>query len=724
MNTNCFSIDAHLTLRVSPSRRLVWSELMGGLLTCLLFFFTSTTLAPPPAQCKTMIVGDERCQYVGRSQYDVRNYYSADQSNLWLPLGPRWDTWVAFQRLRARLGFVLTPSSQREYAFNSIFSQDTNAGRAELARVIGEGGERSDLPIFVAMAKNWNRDVNHRWTEQLNSRAYVDALSGSVFTLSPAGHNPECYRLFEAVEAGSIPVVVEGDPAAARGGRCKDSLHHWRDAPVVRLDSWDDLFPTVERLMQDGEALDRRQMDLLVWYEERMREVVTDFEDFMQASYAEEWEEDGRDQGLSILTSRKISEKDPCEDIVLFAPDANLGLGRQLNHYLLAVMMATFMNKPMVISDAPQDVICRSDLDYPLGFSSVVKHPDWLGRGCAVPCQSTRTYSDWDALRRTQDVNSPVTVCPNDGGEGTNVIVLGGNETLGILETHFREVMTHLSLPVAYDWAVRVGANPQEADAFSKLEGDAMWDYLSTILVRSGVLQFQPSILKDSVRRIKTRTSVRQPYRDSFDAMLVRRGEDVLADPEAKSFIDNYWDSRGYYNRVTQTAKYNFIPLHQYLRHYFGMKCSSEVRKVYVATDDPVGVEMEIAGLGPAIDEATRFLGCHKIQFTVSPLQSDLETSNDCAARHANTVGHVADFIMMNKADTFVGDFLSDWGQLVRMVRLELKPELGTISDEPVNSRPLSRLMRTQTLEIERRNPVSLRDTEVAWGYSHPPAPL
>ena len=89
--------------------------------------------------------------------------------------------------------------------------------------------------------------------------------------------------MFEAVEAGSIPVLVKDDLYATTyaGGACLEPLQHWRDAPILVLDSWDDLYPTVERLLGDMAALDKVQRDLRAWYEGYMRKIVRDFEDFL-----------------------------------------------------------------------------------------------------------------------------------------------------------------------------------------------------------------------------------------------------------------------------------------------------------------------------------------------------------------------------------------------------------------------------------------------------------
>ena len=40
---------------------------------------------------------------------------------------------------------------------------------------------------------------------------YRKVLLNSTFTLSPMGHNLECYRWFEAAEAGSIPIILQSE---------------------------------------------------------------------------------------------------------------------------------------------------------------------------------------------------------------------------------------------------------------------------------------------------------------------------------------------------------------------------------------------------------------------------------------------------------------------------------------------------------------------------------
>ncbi len=238
-----------------------------------------------PSQCKTMIEGDESCS---RKDYDARAYYSADIPNSgYLPLGPRLDSWSALQQMQQSPEFIMKPPSSRYYAFNAIFSKGTGERRRHLANhVLGMPVANLTMPIYTSVSRKWSSltevdAVDTGIENKLNPHSYTEVLLDSIFTLSPAGHNPECFRMFEAVEAGSIPVMVKDDLFASASGACLEPLQHWRDAPILVVDSWDDLYPTVVRLLGDKVALDKVQRDLRAWYEGYMRKIVRDFEDFL-----------------------------------------------------------------------------------------------------------------------------------------------------------------------------------------------------------------------------------------------------------------------------------------------------------------------------------------------------------------------------------------------------------------------------------------------------------
>ena len=99
-----------------------------------------------------------------------------------------------------------------------------------------------------------------------------------------------CFRKYEAVEAGSSPILARDDLYGSHHPTlthpdlphsCAGAMVHWFGAPIVVLNSWDNLYPTVERLLADPMGLDDLQHKLRHWYDEYMRGAVAKFEDVL-----------------------------------------------------------------------------------------------------------------------------------------------------------------------------------------------------------------------------------------------------------------------------------------------------------------------------------------------------------------------------------------------------------------------------------------------------------
>ena len=208
-------------------------------------------------KCRTMITNDETCEHAHRP-YDIRQYLTTDVVAMrgYLPLGPRYDAWLSYRKITSDLlhggggggreddddhdvGYrvetsTMIPSSERKYAFNAIFSQSTNDARMDLANSILAWNATSNVTIYASMAREWHPDANSDSTEQIHTDEYVRVLSDSVFTLSPAGHNPECYRLYESIMAGSIPLLSRDDLLGNGRAYREGGGGGHRSAPSVR----------------------------------------------------------------------------------------------------------------------------------------------------------------------------------------------------------------------------------------------------------------------------------------------------------------------------------------------------------------------------------------------------------------------------------------------------------------------------------------------------------
>ena len=109
---------------------------------------------------------------------------------------------------------------------------------------------------------------------------YVKALINSDLTLNPVGINTECYRIYEAMSLGSIPViedVMTSGNCGAKNERTSLRLLKKYGAPVVYVKNWSELQKVLmkERELSQVEKV-RRRTDILHWYKKfkaKMQEV-------------------------------------------------------------------------------------------------------------------------------------------------------------------------------------------------------------------------------------------------------------------------------------------------------------------------------------------------------------------------------------------------------------------------------------------------------------------
>jgi len=225
------------------------------------------------------------------------------------------------------------------------------------------------------------------------------------------------------------------------------------------------------------------------------------------------------------------------------------------------------------------------------GLNRLIQHPQWLSHGCPVPCQSLYDYTEWNDVRDTniqweeqqqqQTSNNNIEqqqkqehqiTCHNDNDRQATVFVIG----LDDVARHFGQMWNEqMSIRPAYDnahqWAIQLGAKGYEAHQFALLEnGDDIWYYATALLVRSGIVRFQPSFAKDIKSRIKSTTL---PLNWPYTAISTYRGNE------------------------TKKRPHELLTYFQQLERV-GCKSSNndKVRNnaVYVATDDPHWVQDEI----------------------------------------------------------------------------------------------------------------------------------
>ena len=143
-----------------------------------------------------------------------------------------------------------------------------------------------------AETESWPCDFNVHDMWQIPMRAthmvhYKMKLLNSIFTLAPAGENPETHRLYEALETGSIPVMkrISNDSF--------DFITHGLGpiVPFPILNSWVDFLPMLEHYREHPVELDHLQQAIVNWWARKKIEIGDDVRLVIDKSFAKAYGE-------------------------------------------------------------------------------------------------------------------------------------------------------------------------------------------------------------------------------------------------------------------------------------------------------------------------------------------------------------------------------------------------------------------------------------------------
>ena len=114
----------------------------------------------------------------------------------------------------------------------------------------------------IVRAKNWSSGLHHSQREVgapeelplLSPRRYRDTLLETAFTIAPGGGNEETYRVYEALEAASIPIIKHSPAWAPLGTHPLPMVHAWSPEAIAL------------HLSTTGPALDVLQREVVHWW--------------------------------------------------------------------------------------------------------------------------------------------------------------------------------------------------------------------------------------------------------------------------------------------------------------------------------------------------------------------------------------------------------------------------------------------------------------------------
>lgn len=150
--------------------------------------------------------------------------------------------------------------STRPYTCNFVGTVYKNTSREYIANLLNKDYKKE---CVVKTRSDW-KDSETR--ESLSE--YIQSLKLSDLTVNPVGLNAECYRMYEALECGSVPIVE--DRTVSTGCDYKTGplrLFKKYKAPILRVKNWTEMHDLLikERGLSDKERVVRRER-LVSWY--------------------------------------------------------------------------------------------------------------------------------------------------------------------------------------------------------------------------------------------------------------------------------------------------------------------------------------------------------------------------------------------------------------------------------------------------------------------------
>jgi len=188
----------------------------------------------------------------------------------------QWPLGVATYRLFPHSSHVEV-DSKRLFRCNFVGTIYKNSSRELLLQVL-ENLEDKSL-CFVKPRHEWLAKESEQ-----SMRDYVESLQQSDLTLNPVGFNPECYRIYEAMSYGSVPVIEDRLVSSTCGSQSEDldvaqpqsndSLTHRTfrllkryKAPVIFVSDWRGLPALLEKEKRLTAAdIVRRRKVIIKWY--------------------------------------------------------------------------------------------------------------------------------------------------------------------------------------------------------------------------------------------------------------------------------------------------------------------------------------------------------------------------------------------------------------------------------------------------------------------------
>ena len=126
----------------------------------------------------------------------------------------------------------------------------------------------ADLEPLLSIEPNYSKFLPG-WglPEQLSESEYIELLQETIFVPCPPGINTECFRYYEALENGCIPVFLE-----------KPAILEKSKIPFIKCSSWSDVVNVIEGFIKNPTIMEDYSKSLQAgWlkYKDQLKDEVS-----------------------------------------------------------------------------------------------------------------------------------------------------------------------------------------------------------------------------------------------------------------------------------------------------------------------------------------------------------------------------------------------------------------------------------------------------------------
>jgi len=190
-------------------------------------------------------------------QYNHSHYQYNHNNTYQLPLG------YVTNFLDKKSSLSIPCKTMKERKINCSFIGDMKSDRAHMSNVFKNNMENTNI-LFVN--NSWNM---HNLT--YSPQKCFEIYNNSIFVISGRGNQSlDCFRIYEAIVSGSIPVVV------GSYSEINNTFYYNNDMPpIVHDESWEAVVVKCNNLLNNPEELQKLQCDLLLWWRNKILSINT-----------------------------------------------------------------------------------------------------------------------------------------------------------------------------------------------------------------------------------------------------------------------------------------------------------------------------------------------------------------------------------------------------------------------------------------------------------------